>query len=141
MSATTAEVARQLDAAFNAGPERARQAIGGLLADTVELNHVPPRQPDGIVDGKRLAESTDKEAAAIGRAISDERYSDIEVAVDGDQVRVTGNLLGSLATGRMVRLPMQMRCTIGDGQIVAITHVMDGDAMNVWAEVAVDDNE
>jgi hypothetical protein len=137
MAATTAEVARQLHAAFIAGPGHARQAIGGLFADAVELSHVPPLSSDGIVDGKRLAESTDREAASIGRAISDQRYSDIEVTVDDNEVRVTGNLLGTLATGTPVHLPMQMRCTIGDGQIVAIGHVMDGDAMNVWAEVAV----
>jgi hypothetical protein len=102
----------------------------------LEYRHVPPLPSDGVVDGTRLTESTSREAAAIGRAISEQRYSDIEVTVDGAEVRVVANLRGMLATGAPVCLPTQMRCTIDGGKIVAMTHVMDGGAMKAWAEVA-----
>jgi len=136
MSATPAAVARQLEEGFRAGPDVAPQAIGRLCADEVNYRHIPPLPSDGVVDGKRLAESTGKEAAAIGRAISDQRYSDIELTVGGAEVRVAANLRGILATGAPVCLPTQMRCIIDNGRIVAITHVMDGGAMKAWAEVA-----
>ncbi len=137
MSATAQEVGQQIEAAFGAGPQAAPQAIGGLCADKVEYRHVPPLPNDGVVDGTRLAESTGREGAAIGRAISDQRYSDIEITVDGAEVRVAANLRGILATGAPVCLPTQMRCVVDNGKIVAITHVMDGGAMKAWAEVAV----
>jgi hypothetical protein len=136
MGATPAEVARQLKAGFAAGPHDAPRVIGSLLADKVDYHHSPPLPSDGFVDGTRLAESTGKEAAAIARAISDQGYTDIEVAVDSAEVRVTANLRGILSTGAPVCLPTQMRCTVDDGKIVAITHVMDSDAMKAWAEVA-----
>jgi hypothetical protein len=136
MSATPAEVARLLEAGFAAGPQDAPRLISSLCADKVEYNHVPPFPSDGVVDGSRLAESTQREAAAIATAIRDQSYSDVKVTVDGTEVRVTANLCGILATGASVSLPTQMRCTIADGKIVAITHVMDGGAMKAWAEVA-----
>jgi hypothetical protein len=136
VSATPADVARQLEAAFRAGPEFAPPAIGRLCADEVTYRHLPPLPSDGVVDGRRLAETTGREAAAIGRAISDQRYGDIELTVDGAEVRVAANVRGILATGASVCLPTQMRCIIDDGKIVAITHVMDGGAMKAWAEVA-----
>ncbi|MHB8665037.1 MAG: nuclear transport factor 2-like protein [Acidimicrobiales bacterium] len=136
MSATATEVARKLEAGFRAGPAAAPQAIGRLCGDQVEYRHIPALPSDGVVDGTRLAEGTGREAAAIGRALSDQRYTDIEVTVDGTEVRVVANLLGVLATGAAVCLPTQMRCIIDDGRIVAITHVMDGGAMKAWAEVA-----
>jgi hypothetical protein len=88
MSATAAEVARRLEAGCRVGPRAAPTLIAGLCADKVEYRHVPELPSDGVVDGARLAESTSSEAAAIGRAISKQGYNDIEVSIDGGQVRV-----------------------------------------------------
>jgi hypothetical protein len=136
VSGSAVEVARQLEAAFRAGPRAAPRVIGELCGDKVDYRHVPALPSDGVVDGARLREGTGREAAAIGRAISDQSYTDISVTVDGAEVRVTANLRGVLATGAAVCLPTQMRCIVGDDKIVGITHVMDAEAMRAWGEVA-----
>jgi len=138
MAPDTADgVARRLERAIIAGPEEFRRALGNLYANSVELRHEPPLAPDGIVDGRRLAASTETEAAAIAKAISDQRYGESEVTVDGRVVVLKMALTGLLADGRSVSLPTHIRCAVDDGRVVAITHVMGPDAMRAWAEVAV----
>lgn len=134
---TAVEVARCLEQALVAGPDHFRPALGQLYADEVELRHEPPLPPDGVVDGRRLAESSEKEAAAIAGALQDQRYDRVEVTVDSDTVLVQACLVGALADGKAVSLPTRMRCRVDAGRIVAITHEMGPEAMRAWAEVAV----
>jgi hypothetical protein len=103
----------------------------------VELRHEPALTVDGIVDGRRLGEIAEREAAAVTGVLDDSRFDEIRVAVDGDVITVHAELRGGLPDGRAVSLPTHMRCVVSDGRIVAITHVMGPQAMGAWAEVAV----
>ncbi len=134
---TADDVANRLEGAIAAGPEVFRRSLGDLYASAVELRHEPPLASDGVVDGRRLAASSETEAAAIAKGIADQRYAGAEVTVDGRLVFVSMSLTGRLADGRLVSLPIDMRCAVDNGQVVAITHVMGPDAMRSWAEVAV----
>jgi hypothetical protein len=137
-TATALEVAHALEQALTAGPEQFRPTLGGLYAEQVELRHQPPLPPDGVVDGGRLAETSDKEALAITSALRDQHYADVEVGVDGDRVSIRASLVGTLADGSSVSLPTRMHCRIDHGgRVVAITHDMGVEAMRAWAEVAV----
>ena len=137
MELSASSVARALEDALRAGPEVFRSTLGGLYADEVELRHEPPLPSDGLVDGRRLAESSDREAAAIASTIADQRYGDSDVTLDGEVVTVRTALEGTLPDGRAVSLPTEMRCRVGAGRVVAITHALGPDAMRAWAEVAV----
>jgi hypothetical protein len=134
---TVHDLARRLERAVVAGPEVFRRTLGDLYAGSVELRHEPPLAADRVVDGRRLAASTETEAAAIAKAIADQRYGGAEVTVDGRVVVVKMALTGRLADGRSVGLPTHMRCAVDNGRIVAITHVIGPDAMRAWTEVAV----
>jgi ketosteroid isomerase-like protein len=129
-------IVRHLEGQLTAGPDAFRTAVAQLYADKVELRHEPPLSLDGIVDGKRLAESSKHEAAAITGVLSDLRYADTQVSLDGDCVTIAMNLLGTVPTGASVRLPIRMQCRIEDGRIVAVTQAMGQDAMQAWAQVA-----
>jgi hypothetical protein len=131
------DVARRLERAIVAGPEVFRRTLGDLYGGCVELRHEPPLAADGVVDGRRLAASSETEAAAIAKGIADQRYAGAEVTVDGRVVVLKMALTGKLADGRPVSLPTHMRCAVDNGRVVAITHVMGQDAMRAWAEVAV----
>jgi hypothetical protein len=137
MAATARDVAGRLEQAFRDGPDISGGVLAGLYADTVDLHHVPALPTDGPVDGRRLAETSQNEAAAISGALTDRQHDDITVTVDGDQIRLRANLVGTLADGTTVSLPLSMRCTIAGGRIVALEHVMEGEAMEAWARVAV----
>jgi hypothetical protein len=130
-------VARRLERAIVAGPEMFRRTLGELYAGCVELRHEPPLAVDGNVDGRGLAASSETEAAAIGKAIADQRYAGAEVTVEGRVVVVKMALTGRLADGRSVSLPLHMRCAVDDGRVVGITHVMGPDALRAWTEVAM----
>jgi len=134
---TADDLARRMESAIVAGPEVFRRTLGDLYAASVELRHEPPLSADGIVDGRRLAASSETEAAAITKAIADQRYAGAEVTVEGGVVVLKMALTGRLADGRSVSLPTHMRCAVDNGRVVAITHVMGPDAMRAWAEVAV----
>ena len=137
-TATALEVARAFERALAAGPDEFRPTLGGLYAEEVELRHEPALPSDGVVDGRRLAASSDREAAAITGALSDQRYDDVDVSVADDRVTVGASLVGTLADGRVVRLPTRMHCRIDEsGHVAAITHDMGPEAMRAWAVVAV----
>jgi hypothetical protein len=131
------QVAEQLRAAFVAGPKESRRVLSGLYADEVEYRHVPALSSDGVVDGRRLGSSNDKEAAAIGGAISGQYYDGVTVSIDGDVIEVNVNMRGTLLNGVEACLPLCMRCRVTDGRIAAVTHVFTDGAMQAWAEVAV----
>jgi hypothetical protein len=137
MATATGLVAQQLKRAFGEGPAHSRSAFRLLFADKVDLRHVPPLDSDGVVSGKSLADGIDREAAAIGTALSDQRYEHVMVTVEGDVVTVRAELLGCLANGNFVHLPVQSRCTIKGERIVGLEQILDGDAMKAWTEVAV----
>jgi ketosteroid isomerase-like protein len=129
-------IARRLAAAFRAGPADAQSTLRSLYADEVELRHIPALPSDGPVDGTRLREGQDREAAAIGRAIPGYAYDDVNVEVDGDRVHVTAWIHGTLTTGTSVRLRSDMYCTVRDGHVVGLEHVMDDETMAAWMDVA-----
>jgi hypothetical protein len=137
VAATTEDVAELLRTAFGSGPAASRRQLAALYGEEVALSHEPALPVDGPVDGARLGASSEREAAAIGGAIADQRYEEVAVRVDGDRVHVSAQLRGSLPDGRPVDLPLRMRCAIAGGRIVAVHHQMDGGAMRAWAEVAL----
>jgi hypothetical protein len=130
-------VAAALRAALEDGPEAFRRCLGSLYADQVLLRHDPELPVDGPVDGRRLAETSEAEAAAITSALSGQRYGPRGVIVDGDIVTVSTSVEGSLPGGEPVSLPTHMICAVADGRIVAITHRMGRDVMQAWVRVAV----
>jgi ketosteroid isomerase-like protein len=132
----TVEVAHQLSSAFDAGPEAAQSALCALYADTVELRHVPALPSDGIVEGSRLREASSREAAAIRTAIPDYVYDDVQVDRAGDRVHVKAWIQGTTVTGSPVRLLSEMHCSVRDGRIVGVEHLMDKDTLAAWTEVA-----
>ncbi|HEV3354762.1 MAG TPA: nuclear transport factor 2 family protein [Acidimicrobiales bacterium] len=135
-AASAETVAAALRAALEQGPEAFRGCLGSLYADRVELRHEPALSVDGPVDGRRLAETTEAEAAAITSALGDQHYGAGEVVVDGDTVTVRTSLEGSLPSGEAASLPTHMICGVADGRIAAITHQMGPDAMQAWLRVA-----
>jgi hypothetical protein len=132
----TAGVAQQLATAFEAGPEAAQSALCALYGDTVELRHVPALPTDGVVEGSRLREASSREAAAIRNAIPDYVYDDVHVALVGDRVHVKVRIQGTIATGSPVRLLSEMHCSVRDGRIIGVEHLMGNDTLAAWAEVA-----
>jgi hypothetical protein len=136
-AASAETVAAALRAALEQGPEAFRRCLGSLYADQVLLRHDPELAVDGPVDGRRMAETTEAEAAAIGSALAGQHYGPSEVLVDGDIVTVRTSLEGLLPTGEAASLPTHMICGVADGRIVAITHRMGADAMQAWLRVAV----
>ncbi len=136
-AANAETVATALRAALGQGPEAFRGCLGSLYADQVLLRHDPALSVDGPVDGRRLAETTETEAAGIASAIAGQRYGASEVVVDGDIVTVRTSLEGSLPDGEAVSLPTHMTCAVAGGHIVALTHHMGADAMQAWLRVAV----
>lgn len=135
--AVVAAVAQRLEQAFLEGPAAGQRALRELFADRVEYRHDPPLPSDGVIDADRIARSSRSEASAITSALVDQRHEQVDVVVDGDEVTVHTMTLGTLADGRSVHLPLEMRCRVDGGQIAAITHVMGAGAMKAWAEVAV----
>ena len=136
MTDDAAAVAQQLKTAFEAGPEAAQSALCALYADTVELRHVPALPSDGVVEGSRLREASNQEAAAIRGAIPDYVYDDVQIALVGDRVHVKVWIHGTIATGSPVRLLSEMHCSVRDGRIVGVEHIMNKDTATAWAEVA-----
>jgi hypothetical protein len=137
MVASTLDIARELEAAFCAGPAASRRRLRSLYADQVMLIHVPALPSDGVVVGQSLAAGTEKEADAIGAVMTDQHYSGIEISVDGHEITIRAQMTGTLTSGVPVTLPIEMHCTTGDGRIVALKHVFADGAMSAWAEVAV----
>jgi hypothetical protein len=135
-SAGARQVADQLKAAFASGPDAAQTVLRSLYGDRLELRHVPPLPSDGTVDGERMREASGREAAAIKDAIPDLHYEAVELVVDESRVHVKAWIRGTLASGKSVRLLSEMWCTVHDGRIVAIEHLMDEDALAAWIEVA-----
>lgn len=134
---TPQHVAQQLEQALQEGPRGFQVVLGSLYADEVELRHEPALPPDGIVDGKRLASSSDRESAGIGSVLKAQRYQGVQVQVEGDLVRIETALVGTLPDQSEVSLPTRMRLRVEGGRVVAITHEMGEDAMRAWAQVAV----
>ena len=135
-TANAKQIAEQLRTAFENGPEAAQTALRALYADTLELHHVPPLPSDGTVDGERMREASGREAAAVKSAIPDQHYDNIEVIADRSRVHVKAWIQGTLTTGKSIRVLSEMWCTVRDGRIIAIEHLMDKDAMAGWVEVA-----
>ena len=136
-AANAETVAAALRAALGQGPEAFRGCLGSLYADQVLLRHDPALSVDGPVDGRRLAESSEAEAAAITSALAGQHYGPREVIVDGNIVTIRTSLEGSLPSGEAASLSTHMICAVGGGRIVAITHRMGADAMQAWLRVAV----
>jgi len=135
-TADARQVAEQLKTAFENGPESAQTVLRGLYGDTLELRHVPPLPSDGTVDGERMRQASGQEAAAVKRAIPDQRYDEVEVVVDGSRVHLKAWIQGTLTTGTSVRMLSEMWCAVSEGRIVAVEHLMDDDAIAGWVEVA-----
>lgn len=135
-SGDTTQVARQLEAAFKAGPDAAQSTLAALYAESVELRHVPAFPSDGPIDGVRLRESSHREAAAIRNAIPDYDYDDVQVVTVGERVHVKAFIRGTLGTGSSVRLLSEMYCSVRDERIVGVEHHMDNDTLVAWVEVA-----
>jgi ketosteroid isomerase-like protein len=135
-TAEAAQIAERLKTAFENGPDAAQTELRALYGDTLELHHVPPLPSDGTVDGERMREASGQEAAAVKRAIPDQHYGNVEVVADKSRVHVKAWIQGTLTTGNSIRLLSEMWCTVRDGRIVAIEHIMDEEAMARWVEVA-----
>ena len=135
MARTTADVATQLESAFRDGPGATPRALGDLYAEKVHLAHVPPLSVDGEVDGARLQASMEAEAGLIDGHVSGRRYEDISVVIEDDVVHIRASTVGTLANGDTVSLPTHMECTVLDGAIVGLTHVMGEEAMAAWMAV------
>jgi hypothetical protein len=134
---TATKVAAALRDAFTAGPEAAQTTLRSLYGDAVDYRHNPPMPSDGVVVGERLCEASGREAAAINSAIPGFRYEGLEVTIgDDDRVHVKVWIVGTLGNGTEVRVPSNMYCTVRDGHIVGMEHMMDADAMAAWADVA-----
>jgi ketosteroid isomerase-like protein len=130
------DVACRLAEAYAAGPDAAQSLLGSLYADEMELRHVPALPSDGMVAGARVREVNGQEAQAINGLLSDRSFGDVEIAVEGDLVRVAAVVTGTLADGKAVRLPTDLRLTVRGSRIVGLEHHMGEEAMKGWAEVA-----
>ena len=135
MTRTIVEVAAQLEVAFNQGPDATPKALGALYAEKVRLAHLPPLSVDGEVDGTGLAASMERESALVDDYVSGRRYEDVSVVIEGDVVHLRASMIGRLKNGEVVSLPTHMECTVHDGSIVGLTHVMGEAAMDAWKRI------
>ena len=114
---------------------KSRDLLVSLLAETVELRHVPPSPSDGPIPASLLSDVSGREVAALARALPDAEQSDSEVTVEDDAVRVRVRTTGTLADGTPIDVVTNTLFTIADGAITSLQSDMDPASVEAWKQV------
>ncbi len=106
-----------------------------MFADTVEVRYIPPRSMDGWIDGAKLHNYQDIEAAALRSVIPDAHLTDVQVITRADdQIIVVMLLTGTLADGTPFRCPATMVYDVRGDKIVRVIGLYDQQSLTVFTE-------
>ena len=126
MTASVDDIAEAIRAA-GADRQRSSDLLATLYADTVELQHSPPRPGDGSWPASTLVAVAKEELDAIQRAIPDAVVHVPLVVVDRDAVRVCNRIEGVLVDGTRIDLTTNTVFTVSDGRVVGLRSEMTSD--------------
>jgi hypothetical protein len=104
---------RAADAAGEASP------VPAVLAETIELHHVPASPMDGMIDGSLLAAAMTNSAALPRRTIE-------RITVDGEQIIMRSTTYAEGEDGVEVPSPHVAVYTVRDGLVVALDSHYEG---------------
>jgi hypothetical protein len=124
---TAQQIARELQSAYDEGPEAAAQVMTRYLAEQVQIRHDPPSVTDGLVARDSMADHRNAEQAAFRRTLSDFTET-ARVSAAGESILVEIKFAGTLPDGTAVELTIPATYELEDGRIVRLTARVDPEA-------------
>ena len=117
---TTDEIAAGIrDGYARGGLVGAFEFQGTMMADTVEVRHVPAQPTDGMREGHVQATFGVESMSALQAAIPDLSHQ-AEVSTTGDEIRFTMILTGTVGDGGRLNHTFVNCLTVKDGNIVTL---------------------
>jgi ketosteroid isomerase-like protein len=117
------EIAARLQQAEDAG----KPALGELLAEKVEVRHVPALEMDGFFDREPLLAGGDSEHDVFKKVMPDFVSTTTYAARGDDEVVGTVEARGTLPDGSVLAQTTEMVLTLIDGQITRMTSYINTD--------------
>ena len=106
-----------------------RDVLASLLADPVEIRHVPPLVHDGAIPRDSVLKGVEGEDAAFRAGIANFRRT-IRTEVNGNVIRSRSRIQGTLGVDT-VDLQLPIDYTVKNGQIVSMIVEINDDARAV----------
>jgi ketosteroid isomerase-like protein len=122
---TAVELASVVNDAYRADPHKGRLVLEEHYAEEIELRHDPASPADGAHERSAFIAGQAAELEGFQRAMDDFRQEDVDVTADGDAVVLGSTLCGTLADGRLLRVPVQVRYELEDGSIRRLVATVD----------------
>ena len=98
-----------------------RQVLTESYAETVQVRHVPPTPGDGQVARSILLAMGNAELDAIARALPDDDARRTTITVDGDVVRMTTRVRGTLPDGSDIAYDSESELEVDERGVIAMT--------------------
>lgn len=114
-------------------------ALGDLYADEVYVRHDPPMPFDGPTTGEHVAKLHREETRVWMERVPDYHHEDVSVWSDGEDMRMTLALVGTLPDGNGFRVDTRFRQKIRDGRIYDAELGADKEASKAMMALVVEE--
>ncbi|WP_404478898.1 amidase family protein [Novosphingobium sp. BL-52-GroH] len=116
-------------------PVRFTRWIATLWGEDVLISHEPAKANDGPTKGAALALGEVAVFSALKRALPDYRQENVKVRASGDDINFYEEIVATLPSGQVARVPARYRFTLANGRIVRVHGQFDADTMKPFMDV------